>query len=84
LGPESSILKIHGTMIRQRLTELTMRVAGPFAQTTGTDLPSNAPDEARSFAAWATRHYFNFRKISIYGGSNEIQRNIVAKAVLRL
>ncbi|HEY2111578.1 MAG TPA: acyl-CoA dehydrogenase family protein [Dongiaceae bacterium] len=84
LGPESSILKIHGTMIRQRLTELTMRVAGPFAQTTGTDLPSNVPDVARSFAAWATRHYFNFRKISIYGGSNEIQRNIVAKAVLRL
>src|SRR4029450_5661879 len=71
LGPESSILKIHGTLIRQRLTELTMRVAGPFAQTTGTDLPSRAPDAARSFAAWATRHYFNFRKISIYGGSNE-------------
>ena len=84
LGPESSILKIQGTLIRQRLTELTMRVAGPFAQETGTDLPSSAPDEARSFAAWATRHYFNFRKISIYGGSNEIQRNIVAKAVLGL
>jgi alkylation response protein AidB-like acyl-CoA dehydrogenase len=59
-------------------------VAGPFAQTTGTDLPSGAPDEARSFAPWATRHYLNFRKISIYGGSNEIQRNIVAKAVLGL
>jgi alkylation response protein AidB-like acyl-CoA dehydrogenase len=84
LGPESSILKIQGTMIRQRLTELTMRVAGPFAQATGTNLPSSVPDEARSFAAWATRHYLNFRKISIYGGSNEIQRNIVAKAVLGL
>jgi alkylation response protein AidB-like acyl-CoA dehydrogenase len=84
LGPESSILKIHGTLIRQRLTELTMRVAGPFAQMTGTDLPSLEPDDARSFASWATRHYLNFRKISIYGGSNEIQRNIVAKAVLGL
>jgi len=84
LGPESSILKIQGTLIRQRLTELTMRVAGPFAQETGTDLPSSTPDEVRSFAGWATRHYFNFRKISIYGGSNEIQRNIVAKAVLGL
>ena len=61
-----------------------MRVAGPFAQETGTDLPSSTPDEVRSFAGWATRHYFNFRKISIYGGSNEIQRNIVAKAVLGL
>ena len=48
------------------------------------DLPTSDPDAARSFAAWATRHYFNFRKISIYGGSNEIQRNIVAKAVLGL
>ena len=84
LGPESSILKIHGTLIRQRLTELTMRVAGPFAQETGTDLPSAMPDAVRSFAPWATRHYLNFRKISIYGGSNEIQRNIVAKAVLGL
>ncbi len=84
LGPESSILKIHGTLIRQRLTELTMRVAGPFAQMTDTGLPSLEPDDARSFAAWATRHYLNFRKISIYGGSNEIQRNIVAKAVLGL
>lgn len=84
LGPESSILKIHGTLIRQRLTELTMRVAGPFAQMTGSDLPSLMPDEARSFAPWTTRHYLNFRKISIYGGSNEIQRNIVAKAVLGL
>ena len=84
LGPESSILKIHGTLIRQRLTELTMRVAGPFAQRTETGLPSSAPDDARSFAPWATRHYFNFRKISIYGGSNEIQRNIVSKAVLGL
>jgi len=84
LGPESSILKIQGTLIRQHLTELTMRVAGPFAATTGMDLPSAEPDAARSFASWATRHYFNFRKISIYGGSNEIQRNIVAKAVLGL
>ena len=84
LGPESSILKIQGTLIRQRLTELTMGVAGPFAQATSMELPTSDPDAARSFAPWATRHYLNFRKISIYGGSNEIQRNIVAKAVLGL
>ncbi len=85
LGPESSILKINGTLVRQRLTELTMRVAGPFAQTTGTDLPSmDAGDPARAYAPWSTRHYLNHRKISIYGGSNEIQRGIVAKAVLGL
>ncbi|HZT19402.1 MAG TPA: acyl-CoA dehydrogenase family protein, partial [Dongiaceae bacterium] len=57
LGPEASILKIHGTLIRQRLTELTMRVAGPFALATGTALPASAPDAERSFAPWATRHY---------------------------
>jgi hypothetical protein len=83
LGPESSILKINGTLVRQRLTELTMRVAGPFAQTTGSDLPSlTADDPARAYAPWTTRQYLNFRKISIYGGSNEIQRGIVAKTVL--
>jgi alkylation response protein AidB-like acyl-CoA dehydrogenase len=85
LGPESSILKIGGTVLRQRLTELIMRVAGPFAGGTGTDLPANDPaDPARAFAPWASRHYLNYRKISIYGGSNEIQRGIVAKAVLGL
>jgi len=84
LGAESSILKIHGTLLRQRLTELTMRLAGPFAQRTEMDLPALQPDAERSYAPWATRHYFNYRKISIYGGSNEIQRNIVAKAVLGL
>jgi alkylation response protein AidB-like acyl-CoA dehydrogenase len=85
LGPESSILKTGGTLVRQRLTELTMRVAGPFAQGTGDDLPALAADDPmRAYASWATRHYLNYRKISIYGGSNEIQRNIVAKAVLGL
>ena len=83
LGPESSILKINGTLVRQRLTELQMRVAGPFAQATGTDLPTMDPaDPQRAYASWSTRHYLNHRKISIYGGSNEIQRGIVAKAVL--
>ena len=84
LGAESSILKIHGTLIRQRLTELTMRVAGPRALETDMALPPIGPDADGSFGSWATRHYFNFRKISIYGGSNEVQRNIVAKAVLGL
>ena len=85
LGPESSILKTGGTLVRQRLTELTMRVAGPLAQGTGRDLPTLAAnDPMHAYAPWATRHYLNFRKISIFGGSNEIQRNIVAKAVLGL
>ncbi|MFO1088035.1 MAG: acyl-CoA dehydrogenase family protein [Hyphomicrobiales bacterium] len=84
LGAEASILKIAGTLIRQRLTELTMRVAGPAANDRGSLILEGTLDDSGTYPAWATRHYLNFRKISIYGGSNEIQKNIVAKAVLGL
>lgn len=84
LGAEASILKISGTLIRQRLTELTMRVAGPAASCQESLTLEGALDDPRTYPAWATRHYLNFRKISIFGGSNEIQKNIVAKAVLGL
>ncbi len=84
-GPESSILKIKGTEIQQRITELTMEAVGnyayPFAAPNGegsNELPG--PD----YALGASQAYFNMRKTSIYGGSNEIQRNIIAKAVLGL
>jgi len=84
-GPESSILKIKGTEIQQRITELTMEAVGnyayPFAAPNGegsNELPG--PD----YAMGASQAYFNMRKTSIYGGSNEIQRNIIAKAVLGL
>ncbi|HEX3665579.1 MAG TPA: acyl-CoA dehydrogenase family protein [Rhizomicrobium sp.] len=82
-GAESSLLKIRGTEIQQRITELTLEAVGYFA----------CPD-ARAFGAneipldpaalRASGRYFNTRKVSIYGGSNEIQRNIIAKAVLGL
>jgi len=84
-GPESSILKIKGTEIQQRITELTVEAVGnyanPFAAPNGegsNELPG--PD----YALGASQGYFNMRKTSIYGGSNEIQRNIIAKAVLGL
>ncbi|MEQ8746883.1 acyl-CoA dehydrogenase family protein [Pyruvatibacter sp.] len=84
-GPESSILKIKGTEIQQRITELTVEAVGnyayPFAAPNGegsNELPG--PD----YALGASQAYFNMRKTSIYGGSNEIQRNIIAKAVLGL
>jgi alkylation response protein AidB-like acyl-CoA dehydrogenase len=83
-GPESSILKIKGTEIQQRLTELTLEAAGHYGAPYLRDLPHNigaiGPDEAHGVAG----AYFNTRKTSIYGGSNEIQRNIIAKAVLGL
>ena len=74
------MLKIRGTEIQQALTELRMQAAGPFAQ-------MFRPIDYEGFderTAAVTPRYFNFRKTSIYAGSNEIQRNIIAKAALGL
>lgn len=86
-GPESSILKIKGTEIQQSITELFVDMAGNYANAylpeyyvPGSNVDGVGPD----WAADATSKYFNYRKTSIYGGSNEIQKNIIAKAVLGL
>ena len=84
-NPASSILKISGSVIQQRLTELMMEVVGPYVMPyhppeEGQNEPSIGPD----YAAAAGPMYFNYRKVSIYGGSNEIQHNIIAKAILGL
>ena len=85
-GPESSILKIKGTEIQQRITELTMEAVGNYASPwvpqldRGDNYLSIGPDHAEG----VSQNYFNNRKTSIYGGSNEIQRNIIAKMVLGL
>ncbi len=81
--PASSILKIKGSDIQQATTELLMDVIGPFAA----PFASDDEDGSNEMADWTTQiapGYFNYRKVSIYGGSNEIQRNIIAKAVLGL
>lgn len=84
--PASSILKIKGSEIQQATTWLLMQVMGPHALPWhGHDLEgSNEPPIEPDYAATAAPAYFNFRKVSIYGGSNEIQKNIIAKAVLGL
>lgn len=86
-GPESSILKIKGTEIAQAIDELKIEVAGyyavPFVDeqfSYGFDGPMVGPASAANSAP----AYFNHRKTSIYGGSNEIQKNIICKAVLGL
>jgi len=83
-GPESSILKIRGTEIQQRITELTEEAIGYYAFANERGLGSNEYPVGPDYAVGASGRYFNMRKASIYGGSNEIQRNIVAKAVLGL
>ena len=86
--PASSILKIKGSEIQQAITELALEIVGPYA------LPDQAPhnesdrwNEPPVGPEWAgplAPQYFNYRKTSIYGGSNEIQKNIITKAILGL
>jgi pimeloyl-CoA dehydrogenase large subunit len=80
--PASSILKIKGSDIQQATTELLMDVIGPFAAPFAAD--SGGSNEEIDWTTQIAPGYFNYRKVSIYGGSNEIQRNIIAKAVLGL
>ena len=85
-GPESSLLKIKGTEIQQRGTELILEVAGRYGapHLAGLTPGDNDLKIGPRYARDAADTYFNMRKTSIYGGSNEIQRNIIAKAVLGL
>ncbi|MGB6084988.1 acyl-CoA dehydrogenase family protein [Parvibaculum sp.] len=85
-GPEASILKIKGTEIQQRITELALEAVGNYAfveaprlNVTGNEFVPG-PEGSQGVA----QDYFNMRKTSIYGGSNEIQHNIIAKMVLGL
>jgi len=82
-GPESSILKIKGTEIQQRLHELALEAVGHYAAPYLPDQSHNV-DLAPNHAVGLAWNYFNGRKVSIFGGSNEIQRNIIAKVVLGL
>jgi len=79
-GAESSMLKIRGTEIRQEISSLMRRAMGPHAQPWIEAGEGVGAAEAQRAAV----NYFNNRKLSIFGGSNEIQRNIVAKMVLGL
>ena len=79
--PASSVLKLKGTVLQQAVSELVVDIAGPASLATGaTDDQSDVDDWARV----ATPSYLNLRKASIYGGSNEIQRQIIAGTILGL
>ena len=84
-NPASSILKIKGSELQQATTELLMEVAGPLALPFVVDAEWSGHNEMPGGTDWAgpmAPAYFNNRKVSIYGGTNEIQHNIIAKAVL--
>ncbi|ASG22237.1 acyl-CoA dehydrogenase family protein [Nitrospirillum viridazoti] len=78
----ASILKIKGTELQQRMTELTLELAGPA----GLGVPDHHGDGdgTDGWRAAAPLFYFTMRKVSIFGGSNEIQKNIIAKTMLGL
>jgi alkylation response protein AidB-like acyl-CoA dehydrogenase len=87
-GPQASMLKVRGSEIQQTLTELMLEAIGPQA------LPFDPPDrdtddegnegDGDNIVAPLAAYYFNYRKTSIYGGSNEIQKNIIAQMILGL
>ncbi|WP_188860641.1 acyl-CoA dehydrogenase family protein [Marinobacterium nitratireducens] len=86
-GPESSILKIKGTEVQQMIDELYLEVAGYYALPFVPGQYEDGYDGVRiepHFAPDVAPHYYNNRKVTIYGGTNEIQKNIIAKAVLGL
>ncbi|MBV1698859.1 MAG: pimeloyl-CoA dehydrogenase large subunit [Hyphomicrobiales bacterium] len=86
--PASSILKIKGSEIQQLITELLLEVVGPYAlpdQTPHNESDRwNEPPVGPEWAGPLAPQYFNYRKTTIYGGSNEIQKNIICKAILGL
>ncbi|WP_129782445.1 pimeloyl-CoA dehydrogenase large subunit [Peristeroidobacter soli] len=79
-NPASAILKIVGSEIQQKTTELMLEVVGPFAAPYATE----CGDDGGSWMGQVAPTYFNKRSVTIYGGTNEIQRGIIAKAVLGL
>ena len=86
-GTEANILKLRGTEVQQRLTELHLEAVGAYANPWIPEALKDGWNEepiGPDYAAIAAPRYFNWRKASIYGGSNEIQKGILAKFVLGL
>jgi alkylation response protein AidB-like acyl-CoA dehydrogenase len=78
--PASSVLKLKGTELQQAVSELVVDLAGPGSIASGADDASELSEWARH----ATPTYLNLRKASIYGGSNEVQRQIISRTILGL
>lgn len=85
-GPEASILKIVGSQVHQQISELAMRVMGPYAARDPRD--TNTAEYDGELTAWhhtlddtLSPVYFNMRKTTIYGGSTEVQKNIIAQII---
>ena len=87
VGPESSLLKTRGTELQQQVSELWLELSGYYALALDRSTPFEGDNFQPTGPGWTNgvaQSYFNLRKVSIYAGSNEIQRNIMAKLVLGL
>jgi len=87
VGPESSMLKTRGSELQQSVTELAMEISGSYAAPLDQTTPfpgDNFQAVGSADANGTAQEYFNTRKVSIFAGSNEIQRNIMSKLVLGL
>src|SRR4051794_16247012 len=78
--PASSVLKLRGSELQQAATELVLDIAGPMSVASFANGGSDIPEWARASAP----EYLNYRKVTIYGGSNEVQRTIIAGTILGL
>ena len=86
-GPEASMLKVKGTEVQQALTELMLEAVGPYGLPFDPAYLEGEQEHAvtgEDDAAPLAPYYFNYRKTSIYGGSNEIQKNIITQMILGL
>lgn len=87
IGPEASLLKVKGTEISQAISEMLLEAAGPSGLAFDPAYLNSEIEQCASgdddLAALAS-HYFNLRKITIFGGSNEVQRNVISKMILGL
>ena len=85
-GPESSLLKIKGSEIQQAITALASQVSGPYAA--AHILPDDQIHELSAAFPQDQEHmtaqYYNYRKTTIYGGSNEVQKSIICRMILGL
>ncbi|MFA6312060.1 MAG: acyl-CoA dehydrogenase family protein [Sterolibacterium sp.] len=86
-GPEASILKIKGSEIQQAISELLMQAVGPYAQPfryEALDITWTGEAVGPAYSTPLAANYCNQRKLSIFGGSNEIQKNIISQMILGL
>ena len=83
-GLEASMLKVKGSIIRQEINDLARRAVGPYALPFASEAIEGANEApfGPEYAAPVAAEYFNNRKLSIFGGSNEVQRQIIAKTTL--